>query len=156
MTSRIESGRVTISNRTMIRLLVCPLLALLMFSFPDRAEAGIWSNIKNGYHTITELPEEVDKLKESYQASMDKLEETQTMAENLRKQNELLMAENSRQSEQLAEALNSLQQAEQQKAGRVRKVRVSLYTAGALLVGYFCATRILRLVLRRKSIDNLH
>lgn len=139
-----------------IRLLVYPLLALLMFSFPDRAEAGIWSNIKNGYHTITELPEEVNKLKESYQASMDKLEETQTMAENLRKQNELLMAENSRQSEQLAEALNSLQQAEQQKAGRVRKIRVSLYIAGALLVGYFCAIRILRLVLRRKSIDKLH
>ena len=142
--------------KLLIRLLVCPLLVVLMFSFPDRAEAGLWSNIKKGYHTVTELPEEVDKLKESYQASMDKLEETQTMAENLRKQNELLMAENSRQSEQLAEALNSLQQAEQQKASRVRKIRVSLYTAGALLVGYFCATRILRLVLRRKSIDNLH
>ncbi|MNN64486.1 hypothetical protein D3C81_1799270 [compost metagenome] len=77
------------------------------------------------------------------------------MAENLQKQNEQLMAENTRQSEQLSEALNTLQEAEKQKESRFRKIRVTLYTGGILLVGYFCSIRIIRLILRRKSLDRI-
>ncbi|MNC06325.1 hypothetical protein D3C76_38100 [compost metagenome] len=138
-----------------ISLYMMLVFLIVLCSFPEQAHAGLWNDIKNGYHTITGLPEEVDELKENYQATMDKLEKTQSMAENLQKQNEQLMAENTRQSEQLSEALNTLQEAEKQKESRFRKIRVTLYTGGILLVGYFCSIRIIRLILRRKSLDRI-
>lgn len=115
------------------------LLGLLVTS-PQTAHAGFWSDLKNGYHTITELPDEVNELKENYQSTVDKLEETRLLAEKLQKQNE-----------QLTQALDTLQQADQQKTSRLKKVRVTIYTAAVLLVGYFFFVRIIRVVLRRKS-----
>lgn len=143
-----------VSFKLRYSLLLVPLILVLTCSFPNYSYAGLWSDIKNGYHTITGLPDEVNELKEDYQKAMDKLEGTQKLAENLQKQNEMLLAENTRQNKQLSEALNSIQQAEKQKISRTRKIRVTLYTGGILLVGYFSSTRILRLILRRKSFDN--
>lgn len=94
--------------------LVFILLGLLVIS-PQTAYAGFWSDLKNGYHTITELPDEVNELKENYQSTVGKLEETRILAENLQKQNEQLLAENERQRVQLAKALDTLQQAKRQE-----------------------------------------
>jgi FtsZ-binding cell division protein ZapB len=144
----------SIPLRLRFRLLLVPVIFVLIGIYPSHAQAGLWGDIKNGYHTITELPDEVNELKENYQATMIKLEETQMMAETLRKQNEQLIAENSLQSKQLSEAMNSIQQADKQKANRTRKIGITLYTGGTLILGYFCSIRILRLILRRKSLEN--
>lgn len=135
-----------------LRLLLIALVFLVQLCYvPETAYAGLWNSLKNGYHTITELPEEVNELKENYQSAMEKLEETRIMSENLQKQNSQLLAENDRQRLQLAEALNTIHQAENEKTSRLKKIRVTAYTAGGLLLGYFFITRMIRFVLRRKS-----
>lgn len=128
-------------------------IVFLTYSFPNYAYAGLWGDIKNGYHTITELPGKVNDLQEDYQETKDKLLETQKMAEDLQKQNEKLLADNARQSQELSKALISLQAVEKRKIDRNQKIRATFYTGAILLVGYFCSTRILRLILRRKSFD---
>ncbi|MCL6601241.1 MAG: hypothetical protein K6T94_00050 [Paenibacillus sp.] len=73
------------------------------------------------------------------------------MADNLQKQNSQLFAENERQRQQLAEAMDSIHQVEEQKARRLNRIQVTVYTAARLLLGYFFFVRIIRFILRRKS-----
>ncbi|QUL53434.1 hypothetical protein KDC22_24015 [Paenibacillus tritici] len=134
-----------------LRLLLIPLILFLLCCAPQKAHAGLWNSLKNGYHTITELPDEVNELKENYQSTMDKLEETRLMADNLQKQNSQLFAENEHQRQQLAEAMDSLHQVEEQKARRLNRIQVTVFTAAGLLLGYFFLIRIIRFILRRKS-----
>lgn len=118
---------------------------------PETAYAGLWNSLKNGYHTITELPGEVNELKENYQSAMDKLEETRALTENLQKQNSQLLAENDRQRQQLAAAMDSIHKVEEQRARRLEKIRVTVYVAIGLLLGYFFFVRVIRFMLRRNS-----
>lgn len=134
-----------------LRLLLIPLVLVLLCYAPQKAYAGLWNSLKNGYHTITELPDEVNELKENYQSTMDKLDETRMIAEDLQKQNTQLFAENERQRQQLAEAMDSLHRAEEQKARRLKRIQVTVVTAAGLLLGYFFFVRIVRFILRRKS-----
>ncbi|WP_167374634.1 MULTISPECIES: hypothetical protein [Paenibacillus] len=41
------------------------------------------------------------------------------------------------ESQQLVEAMDSLQQVEEQKARRINRIQVTVFTAAGLLLGYF-------------------
>ncbi|KWX83954.1 hypothetical protein AMQ83_30080 [Paenibacillus riograndensis] len=53
--------------------------------------------------------------------------------------------------QQLAAAMDSIHQAEEQKASRLEKIRVTVYVAVGLLIGYFLFVKVIRFMLRRNS-----
>ncbi|MNP67899.1 hypothetical protein D3C76_1637870 [compost metagenome] len=94
---------------------------------------------------MSQLPSEVNELKENYDATLDKLEETQGELENFRRQNEELMERN----RELAATVSSLSEAQQIRDTNAQKTRVILLTGLGLFIGYFIMLRIIRLMLRR-------
>lgn len=109
------------------------------------AQAGFFSDMYNGIKDITELPSEVNELKESYQQTRDKLEEANATLEAYRQQNEALLEQN----RELTESVAALTMAEQNRENQSRKLRIMIITGVLLVAGYFVVLRLIRLLLRR-------
>ncbi|MNV62256.1 hypothetical protein D3C71_1547930 [compost metagenome] len=63
-----------------LQLLLIALVFLVQLCYvSETAYAGLWNSLKNGYHIITEPPEEVNELKVNYQSAMEKLGEIRIM-----------------------------------------------------------------------------
>lgn len=94
---------------------------------------------------LSELPNDINEIKENYQVTLDKLEEAQGTLEAYRQQNEELMASN----RELAATVSALTEAQEVRDAKARKTRIMLITGAALLAGYFILLRVIRVVLRR-------
>ncbi|MNE42468.1 hypothetical protein D3C80_1365940 [compost metagenome] len=132
-------------NRSLSWLILVLLCGGLLFGGAKPAQAGYWNDLVNGVKELSQLPSEVNELKENYDATVDKLEETQGELENFRRQNEELMERN----RELAATVSSLSEAQQIRDTNAQKTRVILLTGLGLFIGYFIMLRIIRLMLRR-------
>ncbi|GGH38217.1 hypothetical protein [Paenibacillus segetis] len=110
-----------------------------------RADAGYFKDLFNGVKQLTELPSEVNELKENYQITLDKLGEAQATLDQFQQQNLELIERN----KELTATVNALTEAEQAREATSRKTRVLILTGVGLVAGYFILLRGLRLILRR-------
>lgn len=122
-------------------LLVCALLLPVQ----SRAYAGYFNDLYQGVKELSELPDEVNELKISYQMTQDKLTEAETAIEQYRLQNEELI----KQNQELAASVAALTESQQAREASAHKTRVLILTGVILLIGYFLLLRLVRLVLRR-------
>lgn len=111
----------------------------------SRANAGYFDDFLKGVKVLSELPNDVNEIKENYQVTLDKLEEAQGTLEAYRQQNEELMASN----KELAATVSALTEAQEIREANARKTRIMIITGAALLAGYFILLRVIRFVLRR-------
>ncbi|WP_019635210.1 hypothetical protein [Paenibacillus fonticola] len=111
----------------------------------SRAEAGYFDDFFKGVKVLSELPNDINEIKENYQVTLDRLEEAQGTLEAYRQQNEELMASN----KELAATVSALTEAQEVRDAKARKTRIMLITGAALLAGYFILLRVIRVVLRR-------
>ncbi|MBA9084261.1 chromosome segregation ATPase [Fontibacillus solani] len=132
-------------NRGLFLLILVLLGGGLLFGGAKPAQAGYWNDLVNGVKELSQLPSEVNELKENYDATLDKLEATQGELESFRQQNEELMERN----RELAATVSSLSEAQQIRDANAQRTRLLLLTGLALFIGYFIMLRIVRLVLRR-------
>ncbi|RUT31566.1 hypothetical protein EJP77_09195 [Paenibacillus zeisoli] len=130
--------------RKMVLLLLPMLCAGALYLTPS-AHAGYFNDLFDGVQEMSELPGEVNKLKEEYKSTVSKLEEAQGTMESYRQQNEALIQQNKK----LTETVQSLMDAEADRQASSKRIRVLLITGAALLAGYFILLRVLRVVLRR-------
>ncbi|GIP60983.1 hypothetical protein MKX50_04010 [Paenibacillus sp. FSL W8-0186] len=128
--------------------IVSVVLAAVFFAgltYASRAEAGYFDDFFKGVKVLSELPNDINEIKENYQVTLDKLEEAQGTLEAYRQQNEELMASN----RELAATVSALTEAQEVRDAKARKTRIMLITGAALLAGYFILLRVIRVVLRR-------
>ncbi|MBU5673518.1 hypothetical protein [Paenibacillus brevis] len=109
------------------------------------AQGGFFSDMYQGIKDITELPSEVNELKESYRQTQDKLEEANATLEAYRQQNEALLEQN----RELTESVAALTMAQQVRENQSRKLRIMILTGVLLIAGYFVVLRLIRVLLRR-------
>lgn len=141
------------------RVLVLTLLAAAVSGGSDlpQAHAGLYDRVKD----IFELPGEVDRLKEEYgtvkeryEEAVKQLESARQEAEAFRKLQEQLMADNAKlaeQNRQLAGMVEELKAAEEGRAKQSGRVQKLIWTAVALVAGYFVFGRAARLLLRNRN-----
>lgn len=110
-----------------------------------RANAGYFDDFLKGVKVLSELPNDVNEIKENYQVTLDKLEEAQGTLEAYRQQNEELMASN----KELAATVSALTEAQEIREANARKTRIMIITGAALIAGYFILLRVIRFVLRK-------
>lgn len=110
-----------------------------------RAEAGYFSDLFSGVKQLSELPAEVNELKENYQVTLDKLGEAQATLETFQQQNLELIERN----KELTATVTALTEAQQSREASGRKTRIMIIVAVALVAGYFILLRGLRFILRK-------
>lgn len=135
-----------------LSLLTMMIYSITLFISDNRTHAGFWEDLYNGYEQYTNLPEEVNKLQQSYQDTISELnsakenmEAFQASNENLIKQNEELM----KQNENLTLLVSQMQKDEAERAATQKKVINTAIVAAALIIGYFVLIRIIRFRMRR-------
>ncbi|GIP23643.1 MULTISPECIES: hypothetical protein [Paenibacillus] len=130
---------------TKITIVLFLLLSLGALYSPSSAHAGYLDDFFSGVQEITEIPAEVNQLKQEYKKTVNKLEEAQGTVEAYRKQNEALMEQNKK----LNQTVQALTEAEKDREASSKRIRILVITGAALLLGYFILLRVLRVVLRR-------
>lgn len=119
----------------------------LLYDSGRTAHAGYFNDVYNNFQQFSELPNEINELKNSYQKALQDLDRARIDSEMYQKQNADL-AEQNRQLTHMVEQLQETENARGQKADRIKTVVI---TAVALLAGYFVLTRVLRFGMRRRT-----
>ncbi|MNJ32823.1 hypothetical protein [Paenibacillus bouchesdurhonensis] len=134
-------------KQRMVRIVSIVFTTVLVSGFLGtwRADAGYFDDFLKGVKVLSELPNDVNEIKENYQVTLDKLEEAQGTLEAYRQQNEELMASN----KELAATVSALTEAQEIRDANARKTRIMIITGAALLAGYFILLRVIRFVLRK-------
>ncbi|AIQ22243.1 hypothetical protein NYE25_25775 [Paenibacillus sp. FSL E2-8871] len=137
--------------------LLCSLLLLLTLSISlpaPVAQANIFSDIYNGFKSFSELPNEVNELKEGFQQTAeelqqakDKLTNTMQEMEAYRTQNEALQEQN----RQLTQMVDELQNDRTAREEYYHKIKVTIFTGIGLILGYFILIRIVRFSMLHRS-----
>lgn len=110
------------------------------------AHAGWWEDYKNGIETFTNLPQEVNELKEGYDQALNKLDQAQSNIEAYRTENARLAEQNAL----LAQTVKQLKQSEANRAQSARFWKGLVFTAIGIVVLFFVSTRLIRFGLRRR------
>ncbi|MFD1991571.1 hypothetical protein ACFSGI_16510 [Paenibacillus nicotianae] len=110
------------------------------------AHAGWWEDYKNGIETFTNLPQEVNELKEGYDQALNKLDQAQSNIEAYRTENARLAEQNAL----LAQTVEQLKQSEANRAQSARFWKGLVFTAIGIVVLFFVSTRLIRFGLRRR------
>lgn len=110
------------------------------------ANAGWWEDYKNGIETFTNLPQEVNELKEGYDQALNKLDQAQSNIEAYRTENARLAEQNAL----LAQTVEQLKQSEANRAQSARFWKGLVFTAIGIVVLFFVSTRLIRFGLRRR------
>lgn len=135
-------------------LMTLTMYSLLLMISDERAQAGFWDNVYNGYEQFTNLPEEVNKLQQSYEQTITELNNAKENIESFQAHNEELIAQNQylmEQNETLTSMVNQLQKAEEQRMKTQKRITTTVITAIGLIVLYFLLVRIIRYRMRRHS-----
>ncbi|WP_454189907.1 hypothetical protein [Paenibacillus sp. Marseille-Q7038] len=135
-------------------LMTLAMYSLLLMYSDQRAQAGFWENVYNGYEQFTNLPEEVNKLQESYEQTMTELNSAKENIQSFQAHNEQLMAQNQHlmeQNENLSSMVNQLQKAEEQRTKTQKRIMTTVITAICLIVFYFVLVRIIRYRMQKHS-----
>ncbi|NMO95221.1 hypothetical protein [Paenibacillus lemnae] len=136
---------------------IVPLLlaAGFLFQYGERTvHANIFNDAYQNFQQFSELPQEINELKNNYERTLQELDKARADAELYRQQS----AELANQNKQLTEMVLQLQQSEaaRQQAEEARKrsadrIKTAAITAAGLLAGYFILTRALRYGMRRTN-----
>lgn len=135
-------------------LMTLAMYSLLLMISDERAQAGFWENVYNGYEQFSNLPEEVNKLQQSYEQTMTELNSAKENIESFQAHNEELIAQNQylmEQNESLTSMVSKLQKAEEQRMKTQKRITTTVITAIGLIVFYFVLVRIIRYRMQRHS-----
>ncbi|WP_160032371.1 hypothetical protein [Paenibacillus sp. An7] len=135
-------------------LMTLVMYSLLLMVSDERAQAGFWENVYNGYEQFSNLPEEVNKLQQSYEQTMTELNSAKENIESFQAHNEELIAQNQylmEQNESLTSMVSQLQKAEEQRMKTQKRVTTTVITAIGLILFYFVLVRIIRYRMQRHS-----
>lgn len=144
------------SYRRFIRLLYSSLLLFTLSTIliSPTAEANYFTDLYQGIQQFSELPSEVNQLQESYQETVkelentkDQLDETIDDMETYRTQNAALMEQN----RQLTQVVDQLKDDRAIRESYLQKIKITLYTALCLIIGYFIIIRLIRFSMRYRS-----
>ena len=140
-----------------VLLLLRSLLLLIGISVclpAPAANANIFSDIYNGFKSFSELPDEVDQLKEGFQQTAeelqqakDKLSATMREVEAYQSQNAVLQEQN----QQLTQMVNELRDERKARDEYYNKIKITIFTGIALILGYFISIRLIRFSMRHRS-----
>lgn len=143
-------------SRAYLQLLYS-LLFLLMLTVclpAPVAKANIFSDIYNGVKNFSELPNEVNELKEGFQQTAeelqqakDKLANTTQEIEAYRIQNESLQEQN----RQLTQMVDELKNDRTAREEYYHKIKVTIFTGIGLILGYFILIRFIRFSMLYRS-----
>ncbi|AIQ50893.1 hypothetical protein [Paenibacillus sp. FSL R7-0331] len=132
------------------------------------AKANYFSDLYNGLQSFSELPGEVNRLQQNYQQTVEELQQTkdqlgqtvdalgetqnqlgQTLEqmETYRTQNEALQEQN----RQLSLVVDELKNDRTQREHYFNRIKVTVITGIALILGYFVIIRLLRFTMRHRS-----
>ncbi|WNS41268.1 hypothetical protein [Paenibacillus sp. MMS20-IR301] len=132
------------------------------------AKANYFTDLYNGLQSFSELPGEVNKLQESYQQTADELRQTKedlsTAVDELGQTKEQLsqsldqmaayQAQNAalqEQNRQLSLVVDELKNDRTARENYYQRIKVTVITGLALILGYFLLIRLLRLTMRHRS-----
>ncbi|ANS76886.1 hypothetical protein AWM70_21775 [Paenibacillus yonginensis] len=116
------------------------------------AHANYFNDVYNGIKSFSEVPVELNRLQDNYDQAAQQLQDTQSSLETYRQQSEALAAQNeqlSAQNRQLAETVQTLQAINASREATSHKLRIMLYSAIGLFIGYFVFKRVVRVLLRK-------
>ncbi|QSF45827.1 hypothetical protein [Paenibacillus tianjinensis] len=125
------------------------------------AEANYFSDLYKGLQNFSELPGEVNQLQENYQETVEELQQTkdelsetvdalgqtQEQMEAYRSQNEALQEQN----RQLSLVVDELKNDRTARENYYNRIKVTVITGFALILGYFLIIRLLRFTMRHRS-----
>ncbi|WP_379154456.1 hypothetical protein [Paenibacillus sp. sgz5001063] len=150
-------------KRTYAKLLSSALLLLgLSVLFPSPvAKANYFNDIYNGLQSFSELPGEVNQLQESYQQTTEELQQTKDQLDQTLQQMAEYQTQNAalqEQNRQLSQVVNELKDDRTAREKYYNRIKNTVITGIALVLGYFLLIRVLRLGMRHRSRkgDRLH
>ncbi|AIQ39492.1 hypothetical protein MKZ24_32550 [Paenibacillus sp. FSL R7-0297] len=158
------------ATRNMIKLLGSALLLLgISFSYDiPAAKANYFTDLYNGLQSFSELPGEVNKLQESYQqtaeelqktkenlgTAVDELGQTKDQLDQTLQQMATYQAQNAalqEQNRQLSQVVDELKNDRTARENYYNRIKVTVITGLALILGYFLLIRLLRFTMRHRS-----
>lgn len=150
-------------HRFSFALRKCVPVALLVgiLLLPTGRQAHAWEpfdNFVNGLEMFGELPGEVNQLRQSYQETVNQLEDAKSDIQSYREDMEgyrdqvtQLNEQNQRldqQNQQLQQTVAALNAAQEERDRSARTMKIIIFVLIGLFVGYFLFIRVLRLGLR--------
>ncbi|MWV46927.1 hypothetical protein GRF59_25275 [Paenibacillus sp. HJL G12] len=114
------------------------------------AHANYFDDFYNGVEKFSDLPGQVNQLKQNYQETLDELERTKQSAKAFEEQNAQLVEQN----RQLAETVDQLKEVNELKDAKTHKFKIMLITVILLVVGYFVIIRVIRFAMRQSNRRN--
>lgn len=133
--------------RTTLLTLILLTSTTLLFDNGRTAHAGYFNDMYNNIKEFTELPSEINEIKNSYQKALQELDRARISTEMYQQQN----ADLAEQNQQLTKMVEQLQAAEAARDRRADRIKTIAITGVALLAGYFVLTRVLRYGMRRTN-----
>lgn len=118
------------------------------------ASANYLGNIYDSIEQFSNLPDEINQLKNNYNQALQELDRVKNDAERLLEQNGTLAEQNSNlaeQNQQLNQMVHQLQEAEAARKRGADRIKTIAITAVALAAGYFVIIRLLRFGMRRTN-----
>ncbi|WP_238652723.1 DUF3450 domain-containing protein [Paenibacillus piscarius] len=137
------------------------LLALSNIIGTPKAKANYLNDIYNGIQSFSELPGEVSKLQESYrktaeelQQTKDELGETKDQLSQSLEQMQTYQSQNAalqEQNRQLSQVVDELKNDRAARENYLNRIKVTVLSGLALILGYFVLIRLLRFTMRARS-----
>ncbi|KWX73031.1 hypothetical protein AMQ84_24350 [Paenibacillus riograndensis] len=137
--------------------LLCSVMLLLGLSviFPaPAAKANYFSDLYNGLQNFSELPGEVNQLQESYRQTTEELQQTKEQLGQTLQQMADYQAQNAalqEQNRQLSQVVDELKNDRTARENYYNRIKITVITGLALILGYFVLIRLLRLGMRHRS-----
>lgn len=113
----------------------------------NTAHANYYTDFYDGLQQFSELPSELNTLKNSYEETRNELNEAKASVQAYEQQNAQLIEQN----RQLSETVQLLNEAEVARQNRSHQIRNTVIWAIGLAVGYFILTRTIRLLMKRSN-----
>lgn len=144
------------AKRTCVKLISSALLLLgLSVIIPaPAAKANYINDIYNGLQSFSELPGEVNKLQESYQKTTEELQQTKEELGQTLQQMQNYQAQNAalqEQNRQLSQVVDELKNERTAREKYYNRIKTTVITGLALVLGYFLLIRLLRFAMRHRS-----
>lgn len=119
----------------------------LCFFHTNTAHANYYNDFYDGLQQFSELPSELNKLKDNYEETRKELDKAKASAQAYEQQNAQLIEQN----RQLTETVQLLNEAELARQNRSHRIRNIVVWAIGLAVGYFILTRTIRFLMKRSN-----
>lgn len=137
--------------------LTCSFLFLLGIAVclpAPAAHANIFSDIYNGFKSFSELPDEVNELKQGFQQTAEELQQAKDKLADTMKQVEAYQTQNAALQEQNRQLTQMVDELRDERAAReeyYNKIKITIFTGIALILGYFLLIRLIRFSMHHRS-----